>query len=287
MNNYIFINGSLIAEKKCKIPVKDRGFLYGDGIFETLRSYGGNLFAVGMHISRLFKSLNFFNYKHSFAENYIVKSIKETLKANNLSNSDSYIKIIVTRGNFSGNLGFDSKFKPNLIIITKTLNPYPEKFYRSGAKIITSTIRRSKSFNPVYRHKSINYLESIYAKNEAKKKKALEALFLTEDDIVLECATSNIFMEKDSRIYTPSLELNILPGITREIIIELCRENNIDIVEEKIYYKNLLKADFLFVTNSIMEIMPVQKIDDSVFEGVSESAVFKELAMLYTRKTSV
>ncbi|MFO7929166.1 MAG: aminotransferase class IV [Candidatus Humimicrobiaceae bacterium] len=286
MDNYIFINGSLIAERKCKIPVSDRGFLYGDGVFETLRSYKGNLFVVKMHISRLFKSLGFFSYKHDFNENYIIKSIKETLKANHLSNSDAYIKIIVTRGNFSGDLGFDSKFKPNLIIITKTLTSYPEKFYRSGAKAITSTIRRTSSFNPIYRHKSINYLESIYAKNEAKKKKALEALFLTEDNIVLECATSNIFMEKDNRIYTPSLELNILPGITRRIIIGLCRENNIDIVEEKIYYQNLLKADFLFLTNSIMEIMPVQSIDNSVFKEVSESAIFKELAMLYTRKTS-
>ena len=185
----------------------------------------------------------------------------ELLKKNNLENEESYIKIIVTRPHYKEKFKFDFYSSPNIIIIAKKLKPPDKKNYSDGLSIISSSIKREPYNNIVYRHKLLNYFENIYAKNEAYFQAADEAFFMTKDKLVLECASSNIFIVKNNRILTPPLTQNILPGITRRIVIDICKLNNIFISERKIHYFDLIKADEVFITNAIAGIVPVKSVN--------------------------
>ncbi|GAH95519.1 unnamed protein product, partial [marine sediment metagenome] len=229
MFKYVFISGKLVIESKAKIPVRDRGFLYGDGLFETLRSYGGYIFMLDAHLERLFFSLKVLKYNLPFDKEYIKDALRKTIDKNNLGKRDAYIKIIVTRGIHSGELHFGGGYKPNLVIIADSLTHYPEVDYTEGINITTSSIRRPQVGSPLYCHKLLNYFENIFAKNEAHYNRSQEAVFLTRDHLVLEGATSNIFFVKGNIVYTPPLTQNILPGITREVVIKICRENGIKV----------------------------------------------------------
>jgi branched-chain amino acid aminotransferase len=261
MFRYVFINGRLVIESKARISVKDRGFLYGDGLYETLRGFKGNLFMIDAHIQRLFHSLKALKYRVTFNNEYLKDAVIKTVKKNNLTKCDSYIKIIVTRGIYNGDFHFSSSSSPNLIIIAEKLRPYPTEDYIEGINVISSSIKRQSVGRSLYSHKLINYFENIFAKDEAHKKNAVEAVFLTRDRLVLEGASSNIFLVKRGSVYTPPLTQNILPGVTREVVIDICRENMIRIKERKIHYRDIINADEIFKTSSVAGVVPVRKID--------------------------
>ncbi|MBC7334097.1 MAG: aminotransferase class IV [Actinobacteria bacterium] len=261
MSNYVFVNGRLVSEKRACISVKDRGFLYGDGLFETIRSYKGYVFSLNSHVDRLFTSLRILGYRINFDKQYLCNSLYKTLKANRLERNDAYIKIIVTRGRYEGKLSFNSSSVANIVIITSLLKPYPSEYYRKGIKVISSSIRRDSLRNQLYTHKLLNYFENVFARNEAYTQGAVEALFLTRDYLVLEGATSNIFLVKNGTVYTPPLTQNILPGITRDVVIDICKENNIKVKERKLHYFDIVESSEVFLTNSIMEVMPVSEVD--------------------------
>lgn len=261
MFEYTYINGRLFPSIKAKIPVNDRGFLYGDGVFETMRSYRGNIFMFSLHLDRLFNSLKALKFNLNFDKGNIKEAVSKALLKNRLHKGDAYIKIMVTRGEHRGDFHFSSKYRPSVIIITKKLKPYPVELYSNGVDIISSTISRSAMGNSIYVHKLMNYFENLYAKNEAYSKGAYEAVFLTRDKLVLEGATTNIFMANGNTVYTPPLTQNILPGVTRSVVIALCRDNGIRIREKKLHYRDLIAAGEVFLTNSVAEIMPVKKVD--------------------------
>jgi branched-chain amino acid aminotransferase len=261
MFKYVFINGRLVIEHKARISVKDRGFLYGDGLYETLRGFKGNLFMLDAHIKRLFHSLKVLKYEITFNSEYLKDAVIKTVRKNNLIVCDSYIKIIVTRGIYNGDLYFSSSCSPNLIIIAEKLRPYSQEDYIEGINIISSSIKRQPLGRSLYPHKLINYFENIFAKDEAHKKNAGEAVFLTRDRLVLEGASSNLFLVKRGAVYTPPLTQNILPGVTREVVIDICRENMIKIREKKIHYRDIIDADEVFKTSSVAGVVPVRKID--------------------------
>ncbi len=263
MTEYVFLNDKYTDSKKVLLPVSsDCGFLFGDGLFETMRAHRGNILALDLHLDRLFSSMRILRYNTDFftAENIRSAAFKLLLK-NNLLGADAYIKIVVARSSYRQKLIFDPESKPFLVIFVKMLTEYPEDFYKNGIKIFTSSIKRNAVGNDIYRHKLINYFENVFAKNEALSNQAQEALFTTRDKVVLEGATSNLFAVKDGRVFTPPATQNILPGITRQLVIEICRKNKIRFSEKRLHYFNLLEADELFLTNSIMEIMPVKKVD--------------------------
>jgi branched-chain amino acid aminotransferase len=287
MFGYIFINGKLIIENKAKIQVRDRGFLYGDGLFETLRSYKGFMFMLDAHLQRLFHSLKVLKYNIYFDKEYIEDAVNKTVKKNNLSADDTYIKIIVTRGIHSGELHFDNYYKPNLIIIADSLTPYLEDDYTKGINIISSSVIRQAVGSPIYSHKLLNYLENIFAKDEAHCNGAQEAIFLTRDRLVLEGASSNIFFIKGNTVYTPPLTQNILPGITRKVIIEICKENGIRIRERRIHYREFISADEIFKTSSIAGIVPVRKIDRFAITGEIPGNITTKLMELYLSKVEL
>jgi branched-chain amino acid aminotransferase len=196
-----------------------------------------------------------------FTPENIRTAVFKLLLKNNLLGTDAYIKIVVTRSSYAQKLIFDPKSKPGLIIFAKKLIGYPDSFYKKGVNVFTCSLKRNALGNDIYRHKLINYFENVFAKNEAAANNAQEALFTTRDKVVLEGATSNLFIVKDGKVFTPGLTQNILPGITRQMVIDICRKNKINFAEKRIHYFNLLEADEVFLTNSIMEIMPVKKVN--------------------------
>ncbi len=261
-NYFIYFNGRYYKDYTAILDINNVGFLYGDGLFETLRSYKGNIFAFDLHLNRLLSSLIELKYNTSnLTKEFIKLETEKLIFKNNLQKEDAYIKIIVFRNGYKEKFKFDFVSKPNLVIIVKNFYPYIEQLYFEGFKIIQSSIKRVPYNNNLYRHKTLNYFENIYAKNEAYSLSANEALFLTKDKVVLECCTSNIFYVKNGAVFTPQLTLNILPGITREIVIDLCKRNKINVYQRKIHYYNLIEADEVFITNSLIEIMPVKSID--------------------------
>lgn len=284
MIKYVFISGKLIIENKAKVSVRDRGFLYGDGLFETLRSYGGYIFMLDAHLERLFFSLKVLKYNLPFDKEYIKDSLRKTIDKNNLGKRDAYIKIIVTRGIHSGELHFGGGYKPNLVIIADSLTPYPEVDYTEGINITTSSIRRPAMGSPLYCHKLLNYFENIFAKNEAHYNEAREAVFLTRDHLVLEGASSNIFFVRRSVVYTPPLTQNILPGVTREVVINICRENRIKVKQKKVHYRDIINADEIFKTSSIAGIVPAKKIDRFVVARKVPGNITSKLMKLYGDK---
>ena len=235
MNEYIFINNIYTDSKKALFPISsDCGFVFGDGLFETMKARNGNIPSFDLHLDRLFSSMLQLRYN---------------------------IKIVVTRSSYGHKLIFDPKSKPGLIIFAKKLMGYPDDFYKTGVNVFTCSIKRNAFGNDIYRHKLINYFENVLAKNEAAANQAQEALFTTRDKVVLEGAASNLFTVKGGKVFTPPLTQNILPGITRQLVIDICHKNKIKFAEKRIHYFNLLEADEVFLTNSIMEIMPVKRVD--------------------------
>lgn len=285
MFNNTFINGGFVSGSNARISIDDAGFQYGDGVFETVRSYKGKPFKLEEHIGRLFSSLKELRYNPYFDKTYIKSAIYELLSKNKLSQNDSYIKIIVTRKGYGEKFHYDLQIKPGLIIIAKKLDPYPDEYYKNGIKIITSNLKRSAIGGDLYKFKLLNYFENIYVRNEAYRNQSFEGIFTTRDRLVLEGSMSNIFYIKNGTVFTPPLTQNILPGITRQVIINLCRENNIKISERRIHYFDIIKADEIFLSNSIMEIMPVREIDIHKVESKTPGPVTYRLSGLYKKET--
>jgi len=188
---------------------------------------------------------------------------------------------MITRGEHLGDFSFSGRYNNSLIIITKKLTVPSPALYSRGVDIISSTIRRISTRNPVYTHKLMNYFENLYAKNEALSKNAYEAFFLTADKLVLEGAVTNIFIIMNRTVYTPSLSQNILPGVTRSVVVDLCRENDIKIREKKLHYRDLINAEEVFLTNSVIEILPVKKIDIHNLKGSVPGDITSRLVNLY------
>jgi branched-chain amino acid aminotransferase len=284
VTEFIFINNTYTDSKKALVGINsDCGFLFGDGLFETMRARNGNIPAFELHLDRLFSSMLQLRYNTDFftPENIRTAVFKLLLK-NNLLDMDAYIKIVVTRSSYGQKLIFDPKSKPGIIIFAKKLSGYPDDFYKTGINVFTSSIKRNALGNDIYRHKLINYFENVFAKNEAAANQAQEALFTTRDKVVLEGATSNLFAVKDGKVFTPVLTQNILPGITRHMVIDICSKNKIKFAEKRIHYYNLLEADEVFLTNSIMEIMPVKKVDShAVGSGAAPGPLTIKILKLY------
>jgi len=286
-NNYICINGEFVKEDEALININSGGFLYGDGLFETIRTYGNFEIFLDKHLDRLFNSLKFFKFP---VDDYkkLRKTIKletnKLIKLNNLENLDSYLKIVISRGKYKSKLDFSSTQEKNIIILVQDLNPYPEEMYKNGIKLIFSSIKRPLSGNFLYKHKMINYFENIYAKNEAILKNADEAIFLSENNYILEGSISNIFFVKNNKVITPSYKQNILLGITRQEIISICIENKIPIIEKKIKISELFDADEIFITNSIAEILPVKSIESYTPLKETPGPLTKKIAYLYKNK---
>lgn len=258
----IYINGKLVDKAKAQISVFDHGLLYGDGVFEGVRSYNRSVFKLDEHIDRLFESAHTIMLDIPLSKKELKKAILNVFKVNGLK--DGYVRLVVTRG--EGDLGLDPRkcTRPTIIMIADKITFYPEKIYREGMELITAATRRNavEALNPQI--KSLNYLNNILAKIEATHRGVQEALMLNSDGYVAECTGDNIFIIKNKNLITPAVYAGALKGITRDTIMDIARTEKINVFMELISRHDLFNADECFLTGTAAEIVPVVKIDGRI-----------------------
>jgi len=278
MTNDIFFNGKIIPDTERCISPDDRGFLYGDGIFETLRSYNGEPFKLAEHLERMRSSAEKLKIIPEYTNTEISESITKLLAKNSVQ--DAYIRITLSRGEGGNALQMSDNLKSTILIQAKSFTPYDEKLYNEGMSLCVSKHKRSTT-SPICRHKTTNLLTSILLKEEAGSKSAHDSIVLNTDGYVAECIVSNIFMVADGSVITPPLDTNILPGITRRTVLDICRDSGIPAREECFKIETLIKAEEVFITNSLMEIMPVSKIEGNKIGKTVPGEITQQLMSAY------
>lgn len=281
----IFINGKFYTKDKAKISIFDHGLLYGDGIFETLRAYNRKIFRLKNHLQRLRHSCQLISLSLPWTDTYFTKVLYMSLKKNNLSNA--YIRVTITRG--TGPIGLDiSKCKkPALIIISSPYRKYPAEFYTHGVDVAISKTKRNHPLclNPEI--KSLNFLNNILSRIEHKN--TFETILCNLYGKIVEGSMSNIFIIAKRTIMTPPIKDGLLPGITRQVVIEIAHANGIPIKEVSLWPENLYTAEECFLTNTSLEIMPVRTINGHKIKQVPGKLTnllitkFKELVCRETK----
>lgn len=256
----IFINGSIVSEGDAKVSVLDRGFMYGDGIFETLRAYSGAIFRCDSHIDRLFGSAEAIYLKIPFTRDYLEEALYKCLKANYLQ--DAYLRLSITRGKAKTGLDIEEGAKPTFVIVSRAFNGYPKDLYRKGIPAAVVRTRRIPPSALSPEIKSLNFLNNILARAEAAHLGALEGIMLSTEGYVAEGTVSNVFIVKDGVIKTPPLNVGVLNGVTRSTVIELARKNGLPLIEQPFYPEELYQADECFITSTLYEVMPVTSLNN-------------------------
>ncbi len=258
MDLLIYHNGKFVPKQEARTSIYDHGFLYGDGVFEGIRAYGGRVFRLDEHLDRMYDSAKAIDLKVPISKNEMKKAVIETLKKNGLK--DAYIRPIVTRGD--GDLGLDPRKcpVPNVFIITQEWGAMYGDLYEKGLTAVTVGIRRNAPEALPPNIKSLNYLNNILAKIEANVKGGDEAIMVDVHGNISEGSGDNIFVVKNGRILTPPA-LNNLRGITRAATIELSVKGGISVSEINLGLFDIYTADEVFVTGTAAEIAPVTKVD--------------------------
>ncbi len=257
----IWLNGTLVDEEEAQIPVLDRAILYGDGLFETLRAYRGLPFRLDRHLRRLEEGCKVLRLELPAKSAVISKAIR-LLYGENVGSGDAYVRITLTGGLHDGSRTLTRSNAPNLFIVVTPLPGLPPKRYLEGVRVCLASFPRN-SLSPLCGIKSANYLESLWARQEASDRGYDDALFLNEKGHLCEATTSNLFLVKDGEVLTPEQECGLLPGITREAVLEICENMSIPCREGKFSPRDILEADEAFLTNSTVEILPVREVEES------------------------
>ena len=283
MSLKIYISGKFYAKEDAKISVYDHGLLYGDGIFEGLRSYGGKVFRLQEHLVRLYESAKAIWLTIPISIEQMTKDVNETLKVNNLS--DAYIRLVVTRG--SGSLGLDPNrtSDPQVIIIADKITLYPPEFYEKGLDIITASTIRNHPAALSPRIKSLNYLNNILAKIEGLRAGCIEALMLNSKGEVAVCTCDNIFLVRHKQLLTPPIDAGILEGVTREAVIEAARAAGMEVREIPLTRHDVYVADEVFLTGTAAEVIPVVKIDNRAIGNGEPGPVTRDLMKRFREMT--
>lgn len=279
----IWLNNKIVRDKDAGVSIFDRGFLYGDGVFETMRAYNGAVFALDEHLDRLLSSLKILQIKCPYSKTVLIKAIYRLIKLNNLK--DTYIRLAITRG--AGTIGL-AKIEcenPTVIIITKPFVPYPAKMYQKGVKVKIVNVRQNEN-SPLSGIKSASFLNYILARLEAKKAGYDDAILLNSKGKVCEASVSNIFLVKGQQLVTPSLDSGCLPGVTRKIILGLAHQAGFKAKQKTVNVKELYGANEVFLTNSLMELMPVIRVDSKIIGKGIPGSVTKLMSAEYKKYTN-
>jgi branched-chain amino acid aminotransferase len=258
----IFLNDRIVPEHEALVSVFDHGFLYGDGIYETMRAYDGIVFMLDRHIERLNRSASLIQLIVP-SPDVIRNAVYETIRANGLKSV--YVRVTVSRG--KGPIGLDPALcpKPTFVVIAEEFKEYPEKYYSEGVKFIIAKTRRNlrEALNP--KIKSLNFLNNILAKIEAKERGAYESVMLNAEGFIAEGTVCNIFFVKDNILCTPSVDAGVLDGITRELVIDLAKGTGMQVTEGNFLPQDLFSASEVFFTNTTSEVMPVSQVEDVIY----------------------
>ena len=277
MEEIVYLNGSLVPLSQARLSPFDWGFLYGYGLFETMRAYSGRIFRLEKHLARLSRSAKFLGIDSESTAN-LGKALYDTLQANNLS--DARIRLTLSGGEGEPVPDPLAPRTPTLLIIARNYTPYPRQVYEQGYKAIVSDIRRNTQ-SPVSAMKSLNYLDNLLARREARLAGVDEAILLNEQGFLAEGSTSNIFLMSDNTLLSPSQDSGILPGVTREVVLELAHSLGVEAVEREIAPEELLQADEAFLTNSLIEIMPLTQVSGQNIGSGIAGAVTRRLMNAY------
>ncbi len=255
----VYLNGHFVPREDANISVYDHGFLYGDGIYETMRAYGGRIFLLARHLSRLKRSADALALSLPLPVETIGEALKESLTVNKLR--EAYVRIQVSRG--TGEIGLDPALCPasSLVIMVKPFKDYPAELFENGVAVAVVATRRNHplALNPAI--KSTNFLNNILAKIESLKAGAYEGIMLNWKGYVAEGTISNIFSVKKGVLHTPHLDTGILDGITRDLVLFLAKKNGILTRETMLRPSDLYRAEECFITNTTIEVMPVTSVD--------------------------
>ncbi len=270
----VFLNNGIINSSQASISCADGGFLYGAGLFETMRASNGVVFALDDHLDRLFSSAEKLKINLRGDKKFFADAVYETLNANELK--EARIRLTAT----SGAVGAENP-EPTLLITAVNFEPYPKEYYDKGIMVILNSYRQNPA-DVLAGHKTTSYFSRISALGMAHQKRAAEALWFTIDGRLSEGCVSNVFIVKDSVLFTPSLETGVLPGIARKTVLNLAAKNSIKAEEKDLSIDDLLEADEVFITNVIMQVMPVIKIEAHDVGKAKPGPITKKMAVLYT-----
>jgi len=255
---YVFLNGRIIEAAAARVPTTDRGLLLGDGLFETMRTYGGHVFQLGAHMARLRGSADFLRLRFPLADDAVSEAVDELVRLNECP--DAYVRLTLTRGWETAGLNLAGTGAPTVILHVRRLTPYPAERYSHGARLIVSRVRQS-SASPLPRHKTLNYLPYLLARQEARDAGADGAVLLNDAGQVTEEAVSNLFFVRGETLYTAPVYCGLLPGVTRAAVIEAARQAGMVVEERPVAAGEIHDFDEAFLTNSLMEVLPVRSVD--------------------------
>jgi branched-chain amino acid aminotransferase len=258
MGFYASVNGEITPAEEARVSVLDNGFTFGDAVYETLRTYGGRPFHLDRHLERLRRSAQRLAIPLP-AGDALARDLDALLAR--AANSESYIRIIVSRGRGDISYHFDRVKGPTVVMVVKPLAPFPASYHTEGVPVIISSVRRNspRALDPAI--KSNNLLNNILAIREGQAKGAFEPVMLNEIGEVAETASANVFLVKGGTLLTPPLDAGILPGVTRQLVLELAAGLALPVREEPVSVKDLLAADEVFITSTLKEVLPVATID--------------------------
>jgi len=281
----IYMNGDYVSEENAKVSVFDHGYLYGDGIFEGIRAYSGNVFKLKEHIDRLYDSAKSIMLHIPMTKEEMMEKVVETVRKNQLS--DAYIRLVVSRGKGDLSLNPLSCKEPQVVIIASKISLFSKEMHEKGLKIITVPTRRNTpdALNP--KIKSLNYLNNILVKIEANLAGVGEALMLNGEGYVAEGSGDNLFIVKNNKLYTPPSYVGALEGITRQAIIDLAKKNGYEVLEQPFTRHDVYVADEAFLTGTAAEVIAVSEVDGRVIGNGGQGPITKHLLKEFQQLVTV
>jgi branched-chain amino acid aminotransferase len=275
----VFFNGRIVDESEALIPFRDRGVLFGDGLFETVRAYKGMPFRLDHHLERLREGCRVLGISGLPGDRMIIDAISELYQLT-VGEGDAYIRITLTGGLYDGSRTLKRPAAPNILIVVTPYEGYPRRFYEEGMCMIVSGVRRNDG-SPLSRIKSNNYMDTIIAKQEAVDRGADDAVMLNGKGYLAEGTTSNIFLVIEGGVATPDIDCGLLPGITREAVIELCARTDLPCKTGRFTLDDLMSADEAFLSVSTGEIVPIARVEDTTIGAECPGPITTRLSRAY------
>jgi len=271
MTEQVFLNDKLVDIDKASISVTDSGFLYGAGLFETMRSHNGVVFALTDHLDRLFAAADVLSINNPYDREYIAEAINKVLVANKLT--DARLRLTLTNGPMAES---EEQRKSTLLITATKFQSYPPEYYKKGVMVVLCPFKQNP-IDPTSGRKTTSYFSRMIALNLAHQKRAAEAIWFTVDNRLAEGCISNVFLVKDSVLYTPPINTPVLPGVARKTVCLLAGQNSIKLTEKDLSIDDLLGADEIFLSNVIMQVMPIMKVENHIVGDGRVGDVTKKL----------
>ncbi|MEN8127174.1 MAG: aminotransferase class IV [Planctomycetota bacterium] len=273
----VFLNGEIIKAAAADVAITDSSYLYGIGLFETMRAVDGTVFRLADHLARLNASAEQLAIANSYSDEQITQAVDEVLTANRLS--DARMRLQVSNGAVKS----DGTTTTNLLVTATEFTPYPAEYYEKGVRVALTDFRQN-SADPFCGHKTTCYGPRLTALKQAHEKLATEALWFTTENFLAEGSISNVFLVKDGQLYTPPVQTPVLPGIARKTVIEIAEAENIPCHEQPLQVGDLLGADEVFLTNVIMEVLPVTSVEAHTVAEGKPGVITKKISEKYRLK---